>query len=311
VLHVEAEAREDAGELAAQVLELAGLHGESPLDADMAYSAMMGLGLEQRRAVAEAWERAGDAPGRAAAKAARLAARSPQARCVVLAALSVAPFDVRWHPKAQLKQHFQNDPRGGPGHQGVVLETAALVPWDALPALEAMLQGGGRPVGVVLDGVTDPQNLGAIARSAAFFGARALVLSARNCAPPSPAASKASAGALELLAAGGGLLTADRTHRVLASARELGWAVVGAAGAEQASASPGGAGRISQGELGALGPTLLVVGSESAGLRHVVREQCDGVVGVEGAPGRHAALDSLNVSTATALLLQSLCSGGV
>jgi len=83
-------------------------------------------------------------------------------------------------------------------HQGVVLECGALPVFD----LEEILRfhpPDGRDRLVLLSGVEDPRNLGAVARCCSYLGARALMVPARGTAPLSPSASRASAGALESL----------------------------------------------------------------------------------------------------------------
>ena len=172
------------------------------------------------------------------------------------------------------------------------------------------------PVWLVLDQVADPQNLGAILRSALFLGASGVLLSPKNCAPPnSAAASKASAGALEWLRvrAAAGPLPA-----LLREARGVGnWAVLGAdAGREGARGARrtarellrlggggggGGASSSSSSSFDAAAPAVeeesggaavprprppagiaLVLGSEGAGLRPMVAAECTGFVKVSG-----------------------------
>ena len=141
------------------------------------------------------------------------------------------------------------------------------------------------------------QNFGAVARSVMFLGAAGVLVSTRNCAPLSAAASKASAGALEALPVHG----CDNLPRTLTAARRAGWAVLGA------DAGGGAAATADVADAAVAAPTLLVVGSEGAGLRTNVRRACSGLVQVrEAAALDHGVLDSLNVSVATGVLLHSL-----
>ena len=138
---------------------------------------------------------------------------------------------------------------------------------------------------VVLDEVSDPRNLGAVARSALAAGAGALALPRHRSAAVTPAAVKASAGATEHLdVAHVGNLVA-----FLAECKQAGHWVYGAAG-EAAHGFD---------ELDLGGRVTLVFGAEGRGLRPLVRRACDdlGAIPMEG------PVDSLNVSVAAALFL--------
>jgi len=155
------------------------------------------------------------------------------------------------------------------------------------------------PVWLVLDQVADPQNLGAILRSALFLGAAGVLLSPKNCAPASAAASKASAGALEWLR----VSAASRPLPALLreAAREGNWAVLGADGGRRGARGARAAARGLLLGAGAPAPSraaaagggggcppaprppsgvALVLGSEGAGLRPVVAAECTGFVRV-------------------------------
>ena len=169
---------------------------------------------------------------------------------------------------------------GSPDHQGVVAEVDPYPYADAAALLD-------RPDALVvaLDQVQDPQNLGAVCRSAEAAGASGLVIPSRRAAAVTSAACKASAGAVEHLAIARVTNLADW----LAGAKGAGAWVYGAeAGAE----SP-----YSQADL--TGKVVLVLGSEGRGLRRRVGETCDLLVSVP-VRGRVA---SLNVSAAAAVLL--------
>ncbi|PRP91006.1 23S rRNA (guanosine-2'-O-)-methyltransferase RlmB [Enhygromyxa salina] len=144
---------------------------------------------------------------------------------------------------------------------------------------------------VVCDGIVDPHNLGAVIRSAEFFGAAGVVWARDRSAPLSPAAVRASAGASERVA----LSQVTNLSRVLERAKQSGdWWVIGTvvdAGAalrELAVDPPG--------------QMLLVLGSEQRGLRRLTRERCDFLVTIE----RAGSLGSLNVSAAAAVALATL-----
>ncbi|KAG2443921.1 hypothetical protein HXX76_002261 [Chlamydomonas incerta] len=211
-------------------------------------------------------------------------------------------------------------------HQGLVLDVAPLTwthmdefPSAAQAAAAAAAAGAPPPVWLALDEVVDPQNLGAVVRSAYCLGAAGVLACSRNCAPLSPVVSKASAGALEALP----LHSCHNLPRTLLDARDLkGWAVLGAAA---------GSGSQPVGRVAVSGPTILVLGSEGFGLRTNTRRACSQLVRVEMAPSSPASasassassssaaaaparaamrglVDSLNVSVATGILLHSLLS---
>ena len=168
----------------------------------------------------------------------------------------------------------------GAVHQGVALRPAPLEDAD-LGDFEA------RPgaVVLVLDQVTDPQNVGAILRSAAAFGVVGMVLQDRNAPKLTGALAKAAAGAIEQVPVAR-VVNLSRALDELASA---GWRAVGLAG------------EADRGLHEALdgGPTVLVLGSEGEGLRRLVAEHCDELAKIPMPGGS----ESLNVSAAAAIAL--------
>lgn len=174
-------------------------------------------------------------------------------------------------------------------HQGVVLRC------DALSYERCAGLGAGKPGDVVLalDEVRDPQNVGALIRSAAFLGARNVVVCAKNSAPLTPTLSRASAGAVEIATP----LSVDSMPRFLRQVKEEGWRILGAAAAVDAV-------ELRVVERGQ--PTVLVLGSEGDGLRTMVRQCCDRLVRISRADSCEMHIDSLNVSVAGALGLYHL-----
>ena len=146
-------------------------------------------------------------------------------------------------------------------------------------------QPADRHVLVVLDQVTDPQNVGAIFRSAAAFGARGVVLQERHAPPLAGALAKAAAGAVDTLPHAREVNLARALERL----ETLGWRAVGLA--------PDASEDLAQTLDG--GPTVLVLGAEGEGLRRLVREHCDTVAAITLASG----LQSLNVAAAAAIAL--------
>ena len=113
---------------------------------------------------------------------------------------------------------------------------------------------GAPPLWVALDEVVDPQNLGAVLRSARFLGVTGMAVCGRNSSPLNGTVSKASAGAMEAIV----VHQVGAMQRFLARAAEEGWEVIGAA-AEHYAADVS--------SLTLRKPTILVMGNEGAGLR--------------------------------------------
>jgi len=170
-------------------------------------------------------------------------------------------------------------------HQGVGAELADF----RYAELDDLLAGfRGPALLLVLDGVTDPQNLGALVRSAHALGAHGVVLPKDRAAGVTPAAFKAAAGALEHCP----VARVTNLSRALERMKEQGiWTVALAAEADQ--------------ELSALDltvPTALVLGSEGAGVRPLVRKTCDHLARIPMA----GQVGSLNVAAAGAVALYEI-----
>lgn len=169
-------------------------------------------------------------------------------------------------------------------HQGVVAETTPVAT-RTLGELLGDADLGAQPILVACDGVTDPHNLGAIARSAAGAGAVGLLVPARQSAPLSGVVRKAAAGALERLP----VARVPNLAQALQECADKGWWIVGTAA--------DGDTPLDAADL--VRPLVLVVGSEQAGLRPGVRKHCDLVLAIPLAAG----VESLNVSVAAGVVL--------
>lgn len=178
---------------------------------------------------------------------------------------------------------------GSSRHQGTVLECGPLPTYD-LDELTRFEPTDGRDLLVMLSGVEDPHNLGAVVRTCSFLGARALILPVKGAAPLSPAASRASAGALELFP----VTLARGAPNACSALAEAGYEVVGVEqGGEALSGwKPSG------------GKTALVVGSEDKGLGGRVRSACSRLVTIEG----EGPTGSLNLSVAAGIAINHVIS---
>ncbi len=176
-------------------------------------------------------------------------------------------------------------PRGAV-HQGIAAlvaplpeaDLAAILPAEPAPALV-----------VVLAQVTDPHNVGAILRTACAFGVTAVVVQDRHAPPQSGALAKAASGALDLIP----YIEVVNIARALDDLAERGfWRIALVGDGEQSLA-----------EAIPAGDVALVLGSEGAGIRRLVREHCEASAFIP--IGK--TMESLNVSNAAAIALYELC----
>jgi 23S rRNA (guanosine2251-2'-O)-methyltransferase len=181
----------------------------------------------------------------------------------------------------------------GAVHQGLALQVEPLDPPDLDDILRAVavIQGAvteGRALIVMLDQVSDPHNVGAVLRSAAAFGAAAVIVPEHGAPPAGAALAKAASGALELVP----LVRVVNLARALDRLKEEGFWSCGLA---EDAPQP-----LSEVDLGPR--AVLVLGSEGGGLRRLVRERCDTLARLPTRP----EMPSLNVSNAAAVALYEL-----
>ena len=169
-------------------------------------------------------------------------------------------------------------------HQGLVLDCAPL---DDM-FLDDVLDGDPtRPI-VLLDQVTDPHNVGAIMRSAAAFGAAALVTQDRHAPPEGGVIGKSASGALEVLP----WVRVVNLARALEQIAEAGYWRIGLTGTADATL----------GETLAAGPIALVLGAEGEGMRQNIESHCDVLAKLPIGD----QIESLNVSNAGAIALYAV-----
>lgn len=178
----------------------------------------------------------------------------------------------------------------GAVHQGLAIEAFDLERARLKDVCEP--DGGTRPV-VVLDQITDPQNIGAIFRSAAAFGARAAIVQDRRTPPLSGALAKAAAGAVETLPC----VKAVNISRALEALKDLGYFCAGLSGDSGEPIT----------KLPTDRPVAVVLGAEGAGLRQLVGETCDARFRIPIDP----SMESLNVSNAAAIALYETTRGSI
>jgi len=170
-------------------------------------------------------------------------------------------------------------------HQGVLAQVTASQLWSEEMLGHLLERLEGTPLLLVLDGVTDPHNLGACLRSADAAGVQAVIIPRDRSAGLTPVVRKVACGAAETVP----LVAVTNLARTLKSLQQRGLWVVGAAGeAEQL---------IYQVDMRV--PTVIVMGAEGSGLRRLTREHCDYLAKLPMA----GSVSSLNVSVATGICL--------
>ncbi len=170
-------------------------------------------------------------------------------------------------------------------HQGVI----AVVPDPRYHEPDDLLSSaalkGEHPLLVMLDGIQDPHNLGAIARTAEAAGVHGLIIPERRAVGVTPGAMRASAGALEHIK----VSRVGNLNRAVENLKENGLTIVGLDAAGDSEYT----------EVDFTGPVLIVVGSEGKGLSRLMRENCDHVASIPMA----GQISSLNVSVSAAIVL--------
>jgi len=173
----------------------------------------------------------------------------------------------------------------GDGHQGVALEVSGYKYSGLQDMLDLAEHRNERPFFLILDGLKDPQNLGALMRTAESVGAHGVLLPLRHTATVTPAVVGASSGASEHL-----LVTQVNLAQAIKNLKEAGVWIVGLERSQE-SQPPG--------ELRLDGAVALVVGSEGSGLRPLVRSSCDMLMNL---PMR-GQIESLNAAVAGSVAL--------
>lgn len=174
-----------------------------------------------------------------------------------------------------------------PNHQGLIAVASAYAYKTVDDMLALAKVRGEAPLLVILDGVTDPHNLGAIIRSAECAGAHGVIIPERRAVGLTPAAVKASAGAVEYLP----VAREVNLNRVIERLKKEGVWIYGAA---------------MEGEdyrrVDFSGPAAIVIGSEGEGISRLVAERCDKLVSLP----MKGHIDSLNASVAAGILLYAV-----
>ncbi len=188
---------------------------------------------------------------------------------------------IRFAPRQELDQQA-----GTADHQGVLAEVEDLK-WASLDDIMDLAESRGEELLIVLlDGITDPRNFGAIIRSAEVLGAHGVVVEERRSSPLNATVAKAAAGATSFLP----VAQTKNMPRLIEQLKQDNIWVYGAAGE---AARP-------MKQLDYDRPLALVIGAEGEGMRRLVREKCDELVSI---PVK-GQIQSLNAAVAAGILIQ-------
>lgn len=170
-------------------------------------------------------------------------------------------------------------------HQGVMAQVSPSQVWGEAMLEELLDRAEGPPLLLVLDGVTDPHNLGACLRSADAAGALAVIVPKDKSATLTAVVRKVACGAAEVLP----LVAVTNLARTLEKLQKRGLWIVGTAGEATQEIY----------DVDMSGPTVVVMGAEGKGMRRLTREHCDHLARLPMA----GSVSSLNVSVATGVCL--------
>jgi 23S rRNA (guanosine2251-2'-O)-methyltransferase len=176
-------------------------------------------------------------------------------------------------------------------HQGIALEVEPFCYADLDDLLAAIKQSGTTGFLLVLDGILDPHNLGALIRSAACAGAGGVVIPRDRACGVTAAAEKASAGAVETIP----VVQVTNVAQALETMKKHGYWVYGLAGEVSQSLY----------DQKFSGNTVLVIGGEGEGIRQLVRRQCDLLMSIP----QYGGVSSLNASVAGGIALFEMARG--
>lgn len=202
--------------------------------------------------------------------------------------LLVAKAIERGIPVVEVERAKLDTLSGGGNHQGVVALAAQKEYSTIEEIIEIANSRGESPFVIILDGVEDPHNLGAIIRSADVFGAHGIIIPKRRASGITPVVEKASAGALEHMAVAKVTNITDAIKKL----KEYGlWIYAAEVGGDDYSSVDYGK-----------GPIGVVLGSEGYGTSRLVLENCDFKVSIPN----FGHVNSLNVSCAAAVVLAEI-----
>ncbi|MFK4131387.1 23S rRNA (guanosine(2251)-2'-O)-methyltransferase RlmB [Pseudomonas luteola] len=204
--------------------------------------------------------------------------QEPRIQAVVTLA-DAARVPVQTHSRQSLDEQVDGV------HQGIVAYVSPSQIWGEAMLEELLDRAEGPPLLLMLDGVTDPHNLGACLRTADAAGVQAVIIPKDKSASLNATVRKVACGAAEVIP----LVAVTNLARTLEKLKKRGLWVVGTAGEAEQDVY----------DVDMTGPTVLVMGAEGKGMRRLTRELCDFLVRLP----MSGSVSSLNVSVATGVCL--------
>lgn len=191
----------------------------------------------------------------------------------------------------------------GAVHQGVCLDAGflPLSSWNGDEDESEYKTSEELPLWLVLDEILDPMNVGAIIRSAYYFGVNKVFTVKGNSCKLSPTVSKASSGALEVI----NLYQLESLEDFIKERKDNNWSIVSTL-AYSENKTEHSQHPISASNFTISKPTILILGNEGRGISERVKTLCDTFISIEPRQSLHQGVDSLNVSVATGILLYVL-----
>ena len=184
-------------------------------------------------------------------------------------------------------QDFKKNYGGEHTTQGIVLKTRELERPNLIDFVKKEDKEK-KSIIIVLDQITDPQNIGAIMRSCALFNCRAIIVAKDNAPDLTPSLLKAASGAAELV----NYFKVTNVKRSLSELKKFGYWIYGFDSSKGANSNHSYTKK-----------SVLVFGSEGKGIRELVKKQCDEILKLNIKSNLEFQIDSLNVSNATAIAL--------
>ncbi|CAL1265323.1 unnamed protein product [Larinioides sclopetarius] len=191
-------------------------------------------------------------------------------------------------------------------HQGVCLDVGPLpvLEWNDTKYASENQGSINLPVWLILNEILDPMNVGAVIRSAQYFGVDKLFVVKGSSCKLSPTVSKASSGALEVM----DIYQIEKLEHFLQVKKTQGWNIISTvAYCDDESGVPSQITDITDFKISK--PTILILGNEAKGISLEIQKLCDTFVSIPPTNNLHPGIDSLNVSVAAGVILYSLSSG--
>ncbi|XP_054715587.1 rRNA methyltransferase 1, mitochondrial-like [Uloborus diversus] len=187
-------------------------------------------------------------------------------------------------------------------HQGICLDVGPLplLKWEECRLSDQVSEDS---LHLVINEILDPMNVGAIIRSAYYFGVRELFMTIGNSCRLSPTVSKASSGSLEVM----NIYHVDNLENFIKTRKSHGWSVFSTVAYCENKDCIQTTSDFNKSQES--GPKILILGNEGKGISPEIQQLCDGFISIQPKNSLHEGIDSLNVSVAAGIILYSLTIG--